>query len=57
VAQASLARDELVLLLERHTLPAQPIHAVYPSPRQVPAKVVSFVNWLQGQFDDGWWGR
>jgi len=55
VAHASLARGELVPLLERHTLPAQPIHAVYPSPRQVPAKVLSFVNWLQGQFDDGWW--
>jgi hypothetical protein len=44
-------------LLERHALPVQPIHAVFPSPRQVPAKVVSFVNWLQGQFDDGWWAR
>jgi DNA-binding transcriptional LysR family regulator len=57
VAQAALARSELVLLLERHALPVQPIHAVFPSPRQVPAKVVSFVNWLQGQFDDGWWAR
>jgi DNA-binding transcriptional LysR family regulator len=57
VAHASLARGELVPLLERHTLPAQPIHAVFPSPRQVPAKVVGFVNWLQGQFDDGWWAR
>ncbi len=57
VAQASLARGELVRLLDRHALPSQPIHAVFPSPRQVPAKVVSFVNWLQGQFDDGWWER
>jgi len=57
VAQASLARGELLPLLERHALPVQPIHAVFPSPRQVPAKVVSFVNWLQGQFDDGWWAR
>jgi DNA-binding transcriptional LysR family regulator len=57
VAQASLARGELVPLLERHALPVQPIHAVFPSPRQVPAKVVSFVNWLQGQFDEGWWAR
>lgn len=57
VAHASMARGELVPLLERHALPAQPIHAVFPSPRQVPAKVLSFVNWLQGQFDDGWWER
>jgi DNA-binding transcriptional LysR family regulator len=57
MAHASLARGELVPLLERHTLPAQPMHAVFPSPRQVPAKVLSVVNWLQGQFDDGWWTR
>ncbi len=57
VAHASLARGELVPLLERHALPAQPIHAVFPSPRQVPAKVLSVVNWLQGQFDEGWWAR
>jgi DNA-binding transcriptional LysR family regulator len=57
VAQTSIARGELVPLLERHALPVQPIHAVFPSPRQVPAKVVSFVNWLQGQFDEGWWAR
>lgn len=57
VAHTSLARGELVPLLERYTLPAQPIHAVFPSPRQVPAKVLGFTNWLQGQFDEGWWAR
>jgi DNA-binding transcriptional LysR family regulator len=57
VAHAALARGELLPLLERHALPAQPIHAVFPSPRQLPAKVLSFVNWLQGQFEDGWWTK
>jgi DNA-binding transcriptional LysR family regulator len=57
VAHASLARGELVTVLERHALPTQPIHAVFPSPRQVPAKVAGFVNWLQGRFDEGWWTR
>jgi DNA-binding transcriptional LysR family regulator len=44
-------------LLERWTLPAQEIHAVYPSPRLVPTKVSGFVAWLQGQFGDEWWAR
>lgn len=57
VAHTALARGELVPLLERHALPVQALHAVFPSPRQLPAKVSSFVNWLQGQFDEGWWTR
>jgi len=57
VAHAAIARGELVPLLERHALPVQALHAVFPSPRQLPAKVSSFVNWLQGQFDEGWWTR
>lgn len=36
-------------------LPAQEIHAVYPSPRLVPAKVSSFTGWLRGQFGAQWW--
>ena len=37
------------------TLPSQEIHAVYPSPRLVPAKVSGFIEWLQGQLGDAWW--
>ncbi|NBY27597.1 MAG: LysR family transcriptional regulator, partial [Betaproteobacteria bacterium] len=36
-------------------LPAQEIHAVFPSPRMVPAKVSGFIEWLQGQFGEAWW--
>ena len=35
--------------------PSQEIHAVYPSPRQVPAKVSGFIEWLQGQLGPTWW--
>lgn len=44
-------------LLTEWKLPSQEIHAVYPSPRQLPAKVSSFVEWLQGQIDEAWWTR
>ena len=55
VANESLARGTVVPVLERWTLPSQEIHAVYPSPRMVPAKVMEFVEWLQAQFAaDGW---
>lgn len=42
-------------LLERWTLPSQEIHAVFPSPKLVPSKVLGFVDWLQGRFDGEWW--
>jgi DNA-binding transcriptional LysR family regulator len=42
-------------LLTPWTRPAQEIHAVYTSPRLVPAKVSGFIAWLPGQFGDAWW--
>jgi DNA-binding transcriptional LysR family regulator len=57
VAHDSVKNGTLQPLLERWTLPAQEIHAVFPSPRHVPEKVNAFVNWLQGQFDDAWWSH
>ena len=36
-------------------LPQQEVHAVFPSPRLVPAKVKLFITWLQGQFGPQWW--
>jgi DNA-binding transcriptional LysR family regulator len=38
-------------------LPAQEIHAVYPSPRRVPAKVSGFIEWLQAQIGENWWSE
>lgn len=55
VAQESLRGRFLEEILADWTLPAQEIHAVYPSPQLVPTKVTSFVTWLQGQFVPGWW--
>ena len=55
VVYDAVARGELVTLLSDWTLPTQEIHAVYPSPRMVPAKVSGFVEWLQEQLPDKWW--
>jgi DNA-binding transcriptional LysR family regulator len=57
VAEEAVRTGSLTPLLQDWQLPQQEIHAVYPSPRMVPAKVRQFVAWLQGQFADGWWQR
>ncbi len=38
-------------------MPQQEIHAVFPSPRMMTAKVTLFITWLQLHLADGWWGR
>ncbi len=55
VAFASVKAGAVQPVLGDWSLPSQEIHAVFPSPRQVPAKVSGFIEWLQGQFGDGWW--
>ncbi len=55
VAQESLNSGALLAVLSGWSLPSQEIHAVYPSPVLVPAKVSGFVAWLQGQFGEAWW--
>lgn len=55
VANESVRSGALVAVLSDWTLPSQEIHAVYPSPQMVPAKVTGFVTWLQGQFGASWW--
>ena len=55
VAQESVCSGALTEILTNWALPSQEIHAVYPSPQLVPAKVTSFVGWLQGQFGPSWW--
>lgn len=57
VAATSLADGKVVPVLVDHTLPAQEIHAVYPAPRQVPAKVDALIAFLQDKFHDAWWER
>lgn len=55
VAADSLASGAIVEVLKGHSLPEQEIHAVYPSPKLVPQKVLAFIAFLQGRFDAGWW--
>jgi DNA-binding transcriptional LysR family regulator len=57
VARESVAEGVVQPVLTDHGLPAQEVHAVFPSPRMVPTKVSAFVSWLQGQFGDKWWER
>ena len=57
VACQSLGSGALCAVLTDWSLPSQEIHAVYPSPQLVPAKVTEFVGWLQGQFGASWWLR
>jgi DNA-binding transcriptional LysR family regulator len=55
VAEESLKTSALTALLTDWTLPVQEIHAVYSSPRLIPAKVSTFIAWLQGAFGEAWW--
>lgn len=55
VAAEALRDGEIVPILDHWTLPAQEIHAVYPSPRMVPAKVQELLAWLKGRFTGPWW--
>ncbi len=55
VASDALLSGEIVSILDDWRLPIQEVHAVYPSPRMVPAKVHELVAWLKGTFTDNWW--
>lgn len=55
VVHGAVQRGDLVSLLEGWALPEQQIHAVFPSPRLVPAKVQGFADWLKDQMPDAWW--
>jgi DNA-binding transcriptional LysR family regulator len=57
VAQEALVKRSVVSLLDDWSLPAQEVHAVFPSPRMLPLKVSGFVGWLQAQFEGEWWTR
>ncbi|MDA7414770.1 LysR family transcriptional regulator [Xenophilus arseniciresistens] len=55
VAQQSLAKGQLVELLPGQVRVEQEIHAVFPSPQLVPAKVTAFIAFLQEHFAGEWW--
>jgi DNA-binding transcriptional LysR family regulator len=55
LARTAIAREALVPLLSDHTLQPQPMHAVYPSPRLVPTKVLAWIEFMQTQLGDPHW--
>ena len=57
VARESVADGSVKPILERHTLPTQEIHAVFPSPKLVPGKVNAFIEHLRMALDGAWWAR
>ena len=44
-------------VLTDHALPAQEMHAVFPSPKLVPQKVIHFIDHLQQALARDWWSR
>jgi DNA-binding transcriptional LysR family regulator len=57
VARDSLADRSVLPVMADHTLPAQEVHAVFPSPKLVPSKVTSFAAFLQRSLAGAWWAR
>jgi DNA-binding transcriptional LysR family regulator len=55
VAAESLRTGKVVEVLKDFSQPDQELHAVFPSPKRVSAKVLAFVSFAQGRFVDGWW--
>ena len=55
VAHESVKGGAVQPLLERWSLPAQEIHAVFPSPKLLPSKVRSLCDFLAPQFGERWW--
>ncbi len=55
VAHEPVRQGALMPLLPAWSLPAQEIHAVFPSPRLLPSKVSGFVDDLAGRFRGDWW--
>jgi DNA-binding transcriptional LysR family regulator len=57
VAFDSVRSGAVRALLTDWALPVQDIHAAFPSPRLVPAKVSGFVTWLQSELGEKWWAQ
>jgi DNA-binding transcriptional LysR family regulator len=55
VAHQALMQEEVCEILSTWSMPVQEIHAVYPSPRLVPTKVMELVEWLQAHLTQDWW--
>ena len=49
--------QSVVPVLADFALPSQELHAVFPSPKLVPGKVSTFIDFLKLQLDGEWWLR
>jgi DNA-binding transcriptional LysR family regulator len=57
VARESVVKGRIQQVLAGYGLPVQELHAVYPSPKLVPSKVVAFIAFLQEALEDRWWEK
>lgn len=57
VAADAIAAGQLRQIMADYLLPDQEVHAVYPSPKLVPAKVTALIGFLQERFREEWWLR
>lgn len=57
VARAPITVGAVQVVMADHGLPAQEMHAVYPSPKLVPQKVTQFIDHLQQALAGEWWLR
>lgn len=57
VARESVAEGAVQPVMTDHVLPAQEMHAVFPSPKLVPSKVTSFIVYAQQALTGEWWLR
>ncbi len=55
VARESVAEKVVQPILTDYGVPAQEMHAVFPSPKLVPSKVTSFIGFLQNALAGEWW--
>ena len=57
VANESVARGVVKAVMTDHHPPAQEMHAVFPSPKLVPAKVTGFIAHMHQALAGEWWRR
>ncbi len=57
VARESAADGSIVPVMADHAVPAQELHAVFPSPKLVPSKVTSFIAFTQQALAGEWWTK
>ncbi len=57
LARQALDEGTVVQVMKDYALPAQEVHAVFPSPKLVPSKVTHFIGFLQQALAGEWWAK